>query len=283
MKPFSALTETSGRVVVITGAARGIGRAVAQALLAADYAIVAVDRTWEGETAFASTLQESERGLIVTADVSEPSDVARAFEATMRRFGHIDVLVNNAAMRQRDLFPPDGITAILETSTDDWRSMLGTNLLGTLSMTRTFIEPMLRQRAGSIVNVGTRGSVLRSLSPGVWRGEHPSFANQPYDASKAAMCSFSLYLAEEVRDRNVAVNVVFPGPTRTTGSEAIEAARRASNIDKRPFLKPEHLTPLVLHLANQAASSGETGLVIDALQWNRDRGFGDVDAWRADP
>jgi hypothetical protein len=72
--------------------------------------------------------------------------------------------------------------------------------------------------------------------------------------------------------------VVFPGPTFTTGSAEIAAGRRRIGIDEPPYLRPEHLTPLLTHLAGQT-SAGETGLVIDSLQWNRDHGFGDVDQW----
>jgi short-subunit dehydrogenase len=124
--------------------------------------------------------------------------------------------------------------------------------------------------------------VLEPVADGVWRGRHPELRNQPYEASKAALCSMSLFLAEELRDRGVAVNVVFPGPTFTTGSAEIAAGRRHSGIVEQPYLRPEHLTPLLLHLACQT-SAGETGLVIDALQWNRDHGFGDADEWRHQP
>jgi short-subunit dehydrogenase len=137
---------------------------------------------------------------------------------------------------------------------------------------------MLERGRGSIIVVGTRGSALQQVAPGIWRGRHPEYRNQPYDASKAALCSWSLYLAAELKDQGVAVNVVFPGPTFTTGSAEIAAGRRLSGIDERPYLRPEHLTPLLAHLAGQT-SAGETGLVIDSLQWNRDHGFGDVDQW----
>jgi 1,1a-dihydroxy-1-hydro-9-fluorenone dehydrogenase len=269
-------------VVVITGAARGIGRAAAEQFLARDARVVALDRSWEGAEGAAADMERTGRALVTTADITDPSAVAASRDAALARFGQVDVLVNNAAGRQRHLFPPDGLAAVLETTEEDWNAMLAVNVLGTLTVTRSFVAPMLERGRGSIIVVGTRGSALRPVAEGVWRGHQPGNRNQPYEASKAALCSLSVYLAEELRDRGVAVNVVFPGPTFTTGSAEIAAGRRRIGLDEPPYLRPEHLVPLLMHLAGQT-SAGETGLVIDSLQWNRDHGLGDVGAWRYHP
>lgn len=269
-------------VVVITGAARGIGRAAAERFLAADARVVALDRSWDGAETAAAAMESTGRALVATADITDAGSVAACRKEALDRFGQVDVLVNNAACRQRYLFPPDGLATVLETTEEDWNAMLGVNVLGTLTVTRSFVAPMLDRGRGSIIVVGTRGSVLRPAGPGIWRGAHPEFRNQPYDASKAALCSMSLYLAAELKDRGVAVNVVFPGPTFTTGSADIVAARRRAGIDERRFLRPEHLAPLLLHLASDT-SPGQTGLVIDSVQWNRDHGLGDVDEWWYQP
>lgn len=263
---------------MITGAARGIGRAAAEQFLARDARVVALDRSWDGAEAAAAVMESTGRALIATADITDADSVAASRKETLGRFGQVDVLINNAACRQRYLFPPDGLTTVLDTTEEHWHAMLGVNVLGTLTVTRSFVAPMLERRRGSIIVVGTRGSVLQPVAPGIWCGAHPEFRNQPYDASKAALCSMSLYLAAELKDQGIAVNVVFPGPTFTTGSEEIAAARRRRGIDGRRFLRPEHLAPLLTHLAGQT-SAGETGLVIDSLQWNRDHGQGDVDQW----
>jgi NAD(P)-dependent dehydrogenase (short-subunit alcohol dehydrogenase family) len=265
-------------VVVITGAARGIGNAAAERFLAEGARVVALDRSWDGAEAAATAMEGTGRALVTTADITDPDSVAASYAQTLDRFGQVDVLINNAACRQRYLFPPDGLATVLETTEADWNAMLGVNVLGSLNVTRKFVVPMLERGRGSIIVVGTRGSALKQVAPGIWRGRHPESRNQPYDASKAALCSWSLYLAAELKDQGVAVNVVFPGPTFTTGSAEIAAGRRRSGIDEPPYLRPEHLTPLLTHLAGQT-SAGETGLVIDSLQWNRDHGFGDVDQW----
>jgi NAD(P)-dependent dehydrogenase (short-subunit alcohol dehydrogenase family) len=257
----------SGKKVVVTGAARGIGRAVAASFAGAGASVVGLDRSWDDEPPFTAA----------TVDITDRA----AVRACADRVGAVDVLVNNAARRQRDIFPPEGIVTVLETSDADWQSMFDVNVGGTLNVVRAFVPQMIARGRGSIVTVGTRGSVLLPAGEGAWRHSHPEFRNQPYDATKAAQCSLSLYLAEELREHGIAVNVVFPGPTYTTGSDAIVAGRRAAGVDARPFLRPEHLVPVLLHLAEQTAD-GDTGLAIDSLQWNRDHGHGDTTAWYYD-
>jgi NAD(P)-dependent dehydrogenase (short-subunit alcohol dehydrogenase family) len=265
-------------VVVITGAARGIGNAAAARFLAEGARVVALDRSWDGAEDAAAAMEGTGRALVTTADITDPDSVAASYAQTLDRFGQVDVLINNAACRQRYLFPPDGLASVLETTEAEWNAMLGVNVLGSLNVTRKFVVSMLERGRGSIIVVGTRGSALHQVAPGIWRGRHPESRNQPYEASKAALCSWSLFLAAELKDQGVAVNVVFPGPTFTTGSAEIAAGRRRSGIDEQPYLRPEHMTPLLTHLAGQT-SAGETGLVIDSLQWNRDHGFGDVHQW----
>ena len=265
--------ELSGRVVVVTGAARGIGQACVRGFLDAGAVVAGLDRSWDGAAA--------DGVLALEADITDADALAAARDRVVARFGTVDVLVNNAALRQRDLYPPDGVRDILDTADADWERMLAVNLMGTLKTTRAFIAPMLAQGRGSVVNVGSRGSLVRPVADGVWGGGHPAYRNQPYDASKAALSSLTFYLAEEVRDRNVAVNLLFPGATDTTGSAAIIAGRRAAGIRTPDLLRPEHVVPLALHLAGQEGATGETGLAFDALRWNRAHGLGEPGAWRA--
>jgi len=269
----------SGLVVVITGAARGIGQAAAEQFLAHDASVVALDRSWDGAEAAATAMESTGRALVATADITDPDSVAASCQQALDRFGQVDTLINNAACRQRHLFPPHGLASVLETTDADWHTMLGVNVLGTLTVTRSFVAPMLERGRGSVIVVGTGGSVLEPVAPGVWRGRNTGSRNEPYDASKAALCNMSLYLAEELRERGVAVNVVFPSATHTTGSDEVAAGRRRLGLNEAPYLRPGHLAPVLLHLAGQT-SAGETGLVIDAVQWNRDHGLGDADEWR---
>ena len=216
----------------------------------------------------------------MTCDVTRAADVERACALVQEQFGGVDVLINNAAMRQRDLFPPHGASTVLDASDADWQAMLETNVVGVLRLTRGMAQPMLRQRRGSIVNISSRGSVTTSIADGVWGSAGGLARNQPYDASKAALTNLSFYLAEELRPHNIAVNVVFPAGTRTTGSDEMVAGRRAQGQAVGALLRPEHVVPLVVYLAQQDAG-GETGRAFDAVAWNSAHGHGDRSAWLA--
>lgn len=260
------------RVVVITGAARGMGRAYADAFLARGARVVGMDRSWDAPPL--------EGGLCLRCDVTNPVDVDMALKRTLDHFGTVDALVNNAAMRQRDLFPPHGAASVLEITDAQWQRMFDVNLFGVARVIRAFVEPMRTRHRGSIVNIASGGSVGVRVEDGVWTGRNPAFRNEPYDASKAALTNMSFFLAEELKPDNVAVNVVFPGGTRTTGSDEMVAGRAEMGIRVGPLLRPEHVVPLVLHLVAQDAS-GETGRAFDAVRWNAAHGLGDASAWRA--
>lgn len=271
----------SGRVVVITGAARGIGQALARGFRAEGAVVVALDLSWRDRRDFADELTTDGESMTAEVDITDRDGLEAVRDEVLTRYGTVDVLVNNAALRQRSLYPPSGVVAILDTTDDEWVRMLEVNVIGSLRTTRVFISPMLAQRRGSIINVGSRGTMSRLVGDNVWVGGHPAIRNQPYDASKAALSSLTFYLAEEVRDRNVAVNLILPGATKTTGSEAVVAGRRASGIPAPDLLRPEHVVPLVLHLAVQEASTGESGFAMDSLRWNARNGFGEPGGWRS--
>lgn len=274
-------TQLDGRTALVTGSTGGIGVGIARALAGAGAFVVVSGRDEQrGAEVVAKLVADGGRATFVRADLAGGCASVRdlAAAAVAAAGGQVDVLVNNAACRQRYLFSPTGLASVLETKRSDWDAMLAVNLYGTLTMIRAFVTPMLARGRGSIINVGTRGSVLPPAAPGVWRGQHPDLRNQPYDASKAAMCSMSVYLAAELKDQGVAVNVVFPGATFTTGSAEIAEGRKRDGIVERPYLRPGHLAPVMKHLAVQAPP-GETGLVIDSVQWNRDHGFGDDEQW----
>jgi NAD(P)-dependent dehydrogenase (short-subunit alcohol dehydrogenase family) len=264
------------RVVVITGAARGMGAAYVAAFGARGARVAGLERSWTGAPVSPTNV------LALTCDVTSMTDVTNACRATLQEYGRIDVLINNAAMRQRDLYPPHGAAAVLETADADWRRMFDVNVFGVLNVIREFVRPMIDQRRGSIINISSGGSVGRpsETEPGVWLGRNPAFRNQPYDASKAALTNMSFYLAEELKDNNIAVNVVFPAGTRTTGSEEMVAGRAARGIRVGPLMRPEHVVPLVLELATQDAG-GLTGRAIDAVAWNAAHGFGAANEWLA--
>lgn len=275
--------DVRGKVVVITGAARGIGRAYTQGFLKEGAKVVATDRSWTGAGAdeFQKELEGNSSVLAADMDVRNDAQIDEVFKATIDKFGTVDVLINNAGMRQRDLFPPSGRITTLETKDEDFERMYAVNVFGSLKVTRRFIRPMIEKRRGSVINISSSGSLMVPAGDGVWALFRPSSREQPYMSAKAGLLNWSIYMADEIKDQNVAVNVVYPGHTRTTGSDEQEAARRAMGNRGPNPLEPEHLLPLVLYLAQQDAS-GETGKVFDAVRWNELHGHGGVDVWRHD-
>lgn len=271
-------SDLKGRVAVVTGAARGMGRALTEAFLAAGANVVAADRSWAG----VAGPDAGDNLLIATMDVTDDAAIDRVFRATIDRFGTVDVLVNNAALRQRDLFPPSGRTTTLETRDADWERSFAVNVFGALKVTRRFIRPMLEKRRGSVVNTVSSG-ILHHSRGGAYVALRPDSREMPYQASKAALATMSFYLADEVREHNVAVNLIVPGHTRSTGFDEQARARRALGAPPGPPpLVPEHVVPLVLHLAGQDAS-GLTGRMFDVVQWNAEHGLGGHERWTAAP
>src|ERR1700730_11754525 len=133
--------ELKDRVVVITGAARGMGRAYVDAFLERGARVVGLDRSFD-----VGDLQLPAEALMLTCDVTSGADVEAAYARTIEHFGTVDVLINIAAMRQRDLFPPHGAAAVLETLDEHWPRMFEINVFGVLKMIRQFVQPMLAAR-----------------------------------------------------------------------------------------------------------------------------------------
>ncbi|MGH7033510.1 MAG: SDR family NAD(P)-dependent oxidoreductase [Stellaceae bacterium] len=267
------------RVVVITGSARGMGRAYAHGFLAAGAKVVATDKSWAGAEPLSAELgREGENLLLADMDVTNVGQIDNAYQAAIDRFGTVDALINNAAMRQRDLFPPTGRITTLETKDSDWEKSFGVNIFGALKVIRRFIQPMIEKRRGSIINVVSSG-ILNHSRGGAYMALRPDSREMPYQSSKAALACVSFYLANEVAEHNVAVNIVVPGHTRTTGFDEQNRARMSANRAPGPQpVVPEHIVPIVLHLAAQDASI-ITGRMFDAMQWNLEHGLGGHKAW----
>ena len=268
------VTTISGRVAVITGAARGIGRVLVDRFLDAGAHVVALDRDHGGGRVPGGVLQ-------VVADITDQNAVAAARAEAIERFGRVDVLVNNAAMRQRDRFAPTGLSTVLGASDADWQAMFAVNVLGPLTVVREFVGPMIAAGGGSVVCIGTTGTMTGAVGAGVWRPARPVPLNQPYDASKAALASMVFSLAAELREHDIAVNLLLPSGTMTTGSAEMAAARAATGFVNKTYLRPEHVAPAALHLAAQRGRAGLTGTAVDAVAWNEQHGLGGAERWHA--
>ena len=274
-----ARRDLEGRVVVVTGGARGLGKAIAAGLLQAGARVVAADKTWDGADAFRGQLESSGRGMAIQMDLTDDGQLDAACASVLERYGTTDVLVNNAALVSETLFSPTGRVRTLDTSDADWERMFQVNVFGTVKVIRRFIQPMLAQQRGSIVNVVSSG-VLPVAGGGGYFGLRPYTLEMPYQSTKAAVTALTFYLADEVRREGVAVNAIMPGHTRASWFDTTARAwlERGQQYSYRPVV-PEHVIPIMLFLAAQDAH-GVTGMLYPVPDWNYDHGYGSYAAWQ---
>jgi 3-oxoacyl-[acyl-carrier protein] reductase len=241
--PDASFASLEGKTALVTGASRGIGRAIAAELAAAGASVVLGYRSSREE---AEALAAEIGGRAVQADVSSADEALRLVEEA----GDVDVLVNNAGLTR------DGLLARM--SDDDWRAVLETNLSSVFYTCRAVTRPMMRRRAGSIVNIS---SVV---------GVHGNPGQTNYAASKAGIIGFTKALARELGSRNVRANVVAPGYVKTRLTDVLPEEATGAMLQATPLGRlgdPEDVAGAVRFLCSDAASfiTGEVLLVDGGL------------------
>jgi 3-oxoacyl-[acyl-carrier protein] reductase len=231
------MIDLSGRVALVTGASRGIGRAIAMKLAARGAHVVAAARAENAKSVAEEIAAAGGVGEHVALDVTEPGASESVIAGLLQRHGRIDILVNNAGIAKDQL--------LLRMKRDDWDAVLGTNLTAAFVLTQAALKPMLKQRGGRIVNI----------SSVVGQGGNAGQAN--YAASKAGIIGFSKAVALEVASRGITVNVVAPGLIDTDMTRAItESAHEewASKIPLKRLGSPGDVAAAVCFLASDEAS-----------------------------
>ena len=234
-----SFASLEGKTALVTGASRGIGRAIATELAAAGASVVIGYRSGQDE---AAALAGELGARAVQADVADAEDAARL----VAEAGDLDILVNNAGLTR------DGLLARM--SDDDWRTVIETNLSSVFYTCRAVCRPMMKKRAGAIVNVS---SIV---------GVHGNWGQTNYAASKAGIIGFTKSLAQELGSRGVRANVVAPGYIKTQLTDVIPEEARAKMLDLTPLARlgaPEDVAGAVRFLCSDEASfiTGEVLLV----------------------
>ena len=240
MPEFASL---AGKTALVTGASKGIGKAIATELAAAGATVVVGYRSGKDE---AETLATELGGSAIQADVSSVDDAKRLVEEA----GELDILVNNAGLTR------DGLLARM--SDDDWRTVIDTNLASVFYTCRAVTRPMMKKRAGAIVNIS---SIV---------GVHGNWGQTNYAASKAGIIGFTKSLARELGSRNIRANVVAPGYVKTQLTDILPEEATGAMLESTPLGRlgdPEDVAGAVRFLCSDAASfiTGEVLLVDGGL------------------
>jgi len=239
------MEQFDGKTALVTGAARGIGQAIALKLAAegADLALCDLNAEWLEETA-GKVKELGRRVECYSVDVSNGDAVNETVKAVEKDFAQIDVLVNNAGITK------DGL--LMRMSEEDWDAVLNVNLKGVFLFTKAAMRGMMKKRTGSIVNIASIIGLIGNAGQ----------AN--YAASKGGVIAFTKTVARELASRNVRCNAVAPGFIRTAMTDALPEdvqEKMLTNIPLNKFGTPEDVADVVAFLAGDA-SGYVTGQVI---------------------
>ena len=231
------MTRFAGKVALVTGASRGIGRAIATRLGAEGAHVVAVARGENAKDTVEAITAAGGLAELATADMTDTPSLQALVAGVLQRHGRIDVLVSNAGMARDQL--------MLRMKRADWDEVLATNLTAAFTIVQAVLKPMIRQRGGRIISIG---SVV---------GQMGNAGQANYAASKAGLIGFSKAVAREVASRQITVNVVAPGLVATDMTQALTDRAQGDWSAQIPLGRigtPEDVAAAVCFLASDEAS-----------------------------
>jgi 3-oxoacyl-[acyl-carrier protein] reductase len=231
------MSQLENQIAVVTGAGRGIGRAIALRFAAEGADIACVSRTAENSEKIAQEVRAlGRRAWALAVDVSDSAAVNAAAEKILAEAGRVDILVNNAGVTR------DGL--LMRMSDEDWDTVLDTNLKGAFNFTRAFCRSFVKQRSGRIINVASVSGLI-------------GLAGQSnYSASKAGLIGMTKSLAKELAGRGIVVNAIAPGFIETDMTSVLKPEIITEVLKKIPLNclgQPEDIALAALYLAGPAA------------------------------
>ncbi len=233
------MIDLKGKTALVTGGSRGIGKAIAFKLARAGAEVIITSRSDASSTPVVTEAQKENLKIsALSGDVTSAADCRRIVQQALEAFGgKLDILVNNAGITQDNLF--------MKMKEEEWDQVLATNLTSLFHFCKAVIRPMMKQRAGRIINIG---SVVGHTG-------NPGQVN--YATTKAGMLGFSQSLAKEVASRNILVNVVSPGFIATDMTAQLNEEQKTTILEKIPLNRlgqAEDIAGAVLFLAGDLSS-----------------------------
>ncbi|MGF1677156.1 MAG: 3-oxoacyl-[acyl-carrier-protein] reductase [Rivularia sp. (in: cyanobacteria)] len=239
------LQSLRSQVAVVTGASRGIGRAIAQELatFGANVVVNYANSSQAAEELVSEITSAGGSAIALQADVSQAEQVDTLINTVLEKFNRIDILVNNAGIT-RD-------TLLLRMKPEDWQAVINLNLTGVFLCTRAVSKTMLKKRSGRIINIA---SVAGQMG-------NPGQAN--YSAAKAGVIGLTKTLAKEFSSRGITVNAVSPGFIETDMTSGLQSEEILKMIPLGRYGKPEEVAGMVRFLAADTAAAYITGQVFN--------------------
>ncbi|WP_375753369.1 3-oxoacyl-ACP reductase FabG [Vibrio sp. HN007] len=230
-----------GKIALVTGASRGIGRSIAELLVERGATVIGTATSENGAAAISEYLGENGKGMAL--NVTEPESIESVLKAINTEFGGIDILVNNAGITRDNL--------LMRMKDDEWTDIMDTNLTSIFRLSKAVLRGMMKKRNGRIINVG---SVVGTMG---------NAGQTNYAAAKAGVIGFTKSMAREVASRGVTVNTVAPGFIETDMTKALNDEQRAATLSQVPAGRlgdPREIASAVAFLASPDAAyiTGET-------------------------
>ncbi|MGB0893450.1 MAG: 3-oxoacyl-ACP reductase FabG [Parashewanella sp.] len=238
---MSISLNLEGKVALVTGASRGIGRSITETLVEAGATVIGTATSERGAAAIQDYLGDNGFGLVL--NVTDSESVASLFTQIKEKTGDIDILVNNAGITRDNL--------MMRMKDDEWNDIIDTNLNSLFKLSKPVLRSMMKKRSGRIINIG---SVVGSMG-------NPGQVN--YCAAKAGLIGFTKSLAKEVASRQITVNAIAPGFIQTDMTDELTEDQQKAIMSQVPMERlgqPQEIANAVLFLASDAAAyiSGET-------------------------